>query len=169
MHKHWRIAALLLTAPLLLSAQSTFGTILGTVTDASGAVVPQAKIVITNQGENASRTVSTDSQGNFEALNLKAGNYTVMGEAGGFKTSKTTGLELTARQTLRVNIALELGQLTETVNVSGTAAVVTTDTATIASSLGTQQVLELPINYRGRGGKHQPAQRSGLPARCAER
>lgn len=151
MHKHWKIAALLLTAPWLLSAQSTFGTILGTVTDASGAVVPQAKIVITNQGENTSRTVSTDSQGNFEASNLKAGNYTVTGGAGGFKTFKTTGLELTARQTLRVNIALELGQLTETVNVSATAAVVTTDTATIASSLGTQQVLELPINYRGRG------------------
>src|ERR1017187_5624384 len=76
MHKHWRIAALLLTAPLQLSAQSTFGTILGTVTDASGAVVPQAKIVITNQGENTSRNVSTDVQGNFEALNLKACSYT---------------------------------------------------------------------------------------------
>ena len=151
MHKHWRIAALLLTAPLLLSAQSTFGTILGTVTDASGAVVPQAKIVITNQGENTSRNISTDLQGNFEALNLKAGNYTVTAEAGGFKRSKTSGLELTARQTLRVNIALELGQVTETLSVSAAAAVVTTDNATIASSLGTQQVLELPINYRGSG------------------
>src|ERR1035438_3002465 len=137
MCKHWKLAALLLTAPLLLSAQSTFGTILGTVTDASGAVVPQAKIVITNQGENTIRNVSTDLQGNFEASNLKAGSYTVTAEAGGFKRFKTTGLELTARQTLRVNIALELGQVTETLNVSASAAVVATDNATIASSLGT--------------------------------
>src|ERR1017187_1530924 len=88
MHKHWRIAALLLTAPLQLSAQSTFGTILGTVTDASGAVVPQAKIVITNQGENTSRNVSTDVQGNFEALNLKAGSYTVTAETGDRKSTR---------------------------------------------------------------------------------
>lgn len=146
-----KAGALVMMLPAALLAQSTFGTILGTVTDATGAVVPQAKIVITNQGENTSRTVSTDPQGNFEALNLKAGAYTVAAEASGFKTYKTTGLELTARQTLRVNIALELGLVTENINVSGTAAVVTTDNATIGSSLGTQQVLELPINYRGRG------------------
>ena len=54
-------------------AQSTFGTILGTVTDSTGAVVPQAKIKIINQGENISKATLTDSQGNYEALNLKAG------------------------------------------------------------------------------------------------
>jgi hypothetical protein len=137
--------------PAALLAQSTFGTILGTVTDATGAVVPQAKVVITNQGENVSRTVLTDAQGNFEALNLNAGTYAVSAEASGFKTFKTTDLQLMARQTLRVNVTLELGQVTETVNVTGAGAVVTTDTATIASSLGTQQVLNLPINYRGSG------------------
>lgn len=149
MRKSWKTAGALLLLPAALCAQSTFGTILGTVTDSSGAVVPQAKIVITNQGENSSRTVSTDPQGNFEALNLKAGIYALTAEAGGFKTFKTTNVELMARQSLRVNIALEVGQVSETLNVSASAAVVTTDTASIAASLGTQQVLELPINYRG--------------------
>jgi hypothetical protein len=140
-----------MAAPVLLSAQSTFGTILGTVSDASGAVVPKAKVVLTNRGENVSRSVVTDAKGDFEVLNLKAGVYDVATEAVGFSTNHTTGLQLMARQSLRVNVTLELGQITDVVNVSAAASVVTTDTATISATLGTQQVLGLPINYRGSG------------------
>src|SRR5215831_19400406 len=147
----WKLAGAVILAPAALLAQSTFGTILGTVSDSSGAIVPRAKITITNQAENVSRATITDQFGNYEMLNLKAGTYTVAGEATGFKTMKAADLELTARQTLRVDLKLELGQVTETVNVSAAAPVITTDTATIASSFNTQQVLELPTNYRGAG------------------
>ena len=144
-------AALLLVVPLILPAQSTFGTMLGTVTDASGSVIPKAKIEITNEGENVGRVVLTDLQGNFEALNLKAGIYSVAAEAKGFRTQKSTGLELQARQTMRVNLTLEVGSIAETVEVQATAPVVTTDTSAIAVSFDTQQVLGLPANYRGAG------------------
>jgi hypothetical protein len=119
--------------------------------DASGSVVPSAKIVITNQGENVSRTVLTDSQGNFEALNLKAGVYSVSAEANGFKTYKDTGLELPARQTMRVNVSLQVGSVTEALEVEASAPVVATDTSTIASTFHPEQVLGLPANYRGAG------------------
>lgn len=147
----WNLAAGLLLLPGALLAQSTFGSILGTITDSSGAVTPHARVVVTNEGENTSRSTITDQLGNYEVLNLKAGVYTVSAEAAGFKSVKASQLDLTARQALRVDLRLELGQVTETVNVSAAAAVVTTDTATIASTFNTQQVLELPANYRGAG------------------
>lgn len=147
----WKLAAAVIFLPAALLAQSTFGTILGTVTDSTGAVVPQAKIMITNQGENISRATSTDSQGNYEALNLKAGVYTVSAEASGFKIFKASELDLNARQTMRVDIKLDLGQVSETVSVSAVAPVITTDSSAISSTFDTQQVLQLPANYRGAG------------------
>jgi hypothetical protein len=146
-----RIIFVLLTAAATACGQSTFGTILGTVTDSTGSVVPGAKVQITSQSENTTRELVSDAQGNFEALNLKAGSYTVSVEAGGFKTFRAGNLQLDARQTLRVNVALEVGQLTEQVVVSGTAAVVTTETQTIASTFDSRQVLSLPANFRGAG------------------
>src|SRR5262245_60896308 len=95
----------LIAQPLI--AQSTFGTILGTVTDRSGGVVPGAKVTITNQGANVSSEVVSDAVGNFEANNLKAGVYTVSAEATGFKSFRAQDLVLDARQTLRVNVTLE--------------------------------------------------------------
>ena len=151
MQTNWKLAAAVVLLPAALMAQSTFGTILGTVTDSTGAVVPQAKIKIINQGENISKATLTDSQGNYEALNLKAGTYTVTAEASGFKTFSASQLELNARQTMRVDVKLDLGQVSETVSVSAVAPVITTDNAAIASTFGTQQVLELPANYRGAG------------------
>jgi hypothetical protein len=151
MQINWKLAAAIIFLPAALLPQSTFGTILGTVTDSTGAVVPQAKIMITNQGENISHAILTDSQGNYEALNLKAGVYTLTAEAAGFKVFKASGLELIARQTMRVDTKLELGQVNETVSVSAAAPVITTDSNAIASSFGTEQVLQLPANYRGAG------------------
>jgi len=137
--------------PFLAHAQSTYGSILGTVSDPTGARVPGAKIVITNQGEDISRSVVADESGNYEALNLKAGFYTVKSETSGFKTFVAKDLELIARQALRVNITLEVGSLSESVNVEAIAPVVTTDSGTIATSFESRQVLGLPSNYRGAG------------------
>jgi hypothetical protein len=134
-----------------LGAQSTFGTILGTVTDKSGAVVPGAKITITNQAENVSVEAISDPVGNFEATNLKAGAYGVSAEAAGFKSFRARDLTLDARQTLRVNISLEVGQITDQVTVEGSAAVVNTETETIANTFNSQEVLSLPANFRGAG------------------
>src|SRR5215471_9055000 len=151
MRNYWIAINLLLAMPIALAAQSTFGAILGTVTDNSGAVIPGAKIVITNEGENTSRSMVSDAQGNYEALNMKAGTYSVSAEAAGFKMFCSTNLELVARQSLRVNVTLDVGQVNETVKVEAAGPVVTTDTQAIASSFNTQEVLHLPANYRGAG------------------
>ena len=81
-------------------AQTVFGTILGTVTDSSGAVVSNAVITVTNQGENISREIRSDAQGNYQAENLKAGLYTVSATGTGFRDSLLTDVRLDARQTV---------------------------------------------------------------------
>jgi hypothetical protein len=142
---------LMATAVSLSPAQSTFGSIVGTVTDPSGAVIPAARVTVTNLAENTSVTVQTSPQGNYEALNLKAGVYAVTIEVPGFKTFKAAQVPLDARQVVRVNATLEVGSVTESLTVQAIAPVITTDTQTIASSLDTRMVLELPVNYRGAG------------------
>ncbi len=141
----------LLCLPMIALAQSTYGSILGTVTDQTGARVPGVKVTITHQEENTSRTVAADQAGNYEALNLKAGHYSVRTEATGFKTYSAHDLELAARQALRVNVALEVGSVAESINVEAGAQVVTTDTSTIMTSFENKQVIEIPANYRGAG------------------
>jgi len=145
-------ALFLLTAAVsLLPAQSTFGSIVGTVTDPSGAVIPGARVTVTNLGENTSVSVQTNPQGNYEALNLKAGVYGVTIEAPGFKAFQVAEVPLAARQVVRVNATLEVGSVAESLTVQAIAPVITTDTQTVASSLDTRMVLELPLNYRGAG------------------
>lgn len=142
---------LLLTFPWLVSAQSTFGSILGTVTDSSNAAIPGAKVVVTNVGENIPVNLVTNAQGNYEALNLKAGTYQVTMEASGFKLFKAAEVKLAARQVVRVNASLEVGAVTESVLVNGVAPVISTDTQTVDATLNTRGLLELPLNYRGTG------------------
>jgi hypothetical protein len=135
----------------ILDAQSTFGTILGSITDSTGAVVPRARVIVTSLEENIPREAVTDEQGNYQAVNLKAGAYTVTAEAPGFKRFQQAGLQLDARQTLRVNLTLEVGAVSEQVTVEAQASVINTETQTIAARFDSKQVLGLPINYRGAG------------------
>src|SRR5256885_11190902 len=98
------VLAVSLTTPVL--GQTVFGTILGTVTDPSGAVMPNVVITVTNQGENISREVRSDAQGNYQAENMKAGLYTVSAVATGFKDAGLTDVRLEARQTVRADMKL---------------------------------------------------------------
>lgn len=137
--------------PAALLAQSTFGTILGTVTDATGAVVPGAQVRVKNLDENVARETTTDALGNYEVQNLKAGRYEVTVRMTGFQEYSKTDLVLEARQVLRVNVALQVGQVEQKVVVEGGAALVSTETQTIAASFSNPQVLTLPANFRGAG------------------
>jgi len=132
-------------------AQSTFGTILGAVTDASGAVMPNIVIKITNQGENISREVKSDAQGNYQAENLKEGLYTVAVHAEGFREVTVMDIRLTARQMIRRDLTLAVGSTTENVTVEAHAELINTESQTISSSFTNTEVLALPANYRGAG------------------
>lgn len=149
--RYLRIIAFLLLLPASLAGQSIFGTMRGTVTDSGGAVVANATVKITNQGQSATREVVTDAQGNYEVPNLLAGRYTITIQSSGFKQFSQTDLVLDARQVLRVDAALPVGQVGETVTIQGGAAVINTETQTIAASFDSQKVLSLPANYRGAG------------------
>ncbi len=142
------IAACLATPGL---GQTIFGTILGTVTDPTGAVVPNAVITITNQGENISREVRSDAQGNYQAENMKAGLYTVSAIATGFKSMVLTDVRLDARQSVRADVKLTMGNTQEKVTVEANAELVNTETQAISTNVTSTEVLGLPANYRGNG------------------
>jgi hypothetical protein len=143
------VIALCLVAPGL--GQTIFGTILGSVTDASGAVIANAVIKITNQGENISREVRSDAQGNYQAENMKAGLYTVSAIATGFKDTVLTDVRLDARQAVRADMKLTIGSTEEKVTVEANAELVNTETQAISSNVTSTEVLGLPANYRGAG------------------
>src|SRR4029077_1310044 len=132
-------------------AQSTFGTILGTVTDSSGAVMPNLAVTVTNQGENISREYRTDAQGNYQAENLKDGLYTVEVKAAGFQEVTVKDVRLTARQIVRADLKLVVGSTTEKVEVVANADLINTETQAISTSVTSTEVLNLPANYRGAG------------------
>ncbi|MBI3684446.1 MAG: TonB-dependent receptor, partial [Acidobacteria bacterium] len=137
------------------SAQSTLGVILGTVKDASGAVVGGAVVKLTNVGENTSRERKTNENGDYEFQNTKPGTYSVTVTQPGFKTSTATQITLDARQTVRVDAALQVGEVTQTLEVAATAGVIATDSPVIAATLHPSKVAYLPANLRA-GGNTTP-------------
>ena len=143
--------ALCVTVLLLVSgrlfAQAT-GTILGTVTDASGAIVANAKVTVTNTSTNTDFKTVTSSSGDFNAPSLNPGPYKVSVEAPGFEKFVTSGIVLTVNQKVRVDAALRPGAVTETVEASAQAVTLNTDSAELANLVSQQQVESLPLNGR---------------------
>jgi hypothetical protein len=132
-----------------LRSQSTFGALVGTVHDSTGAVISKAVVKITNTDEGTARAIATDDQGTYEALNLKPGHYSVTVSVPGFQQETIQDISLAARQTSRVDVTLQVGAVTEAVNVEAQGAgVIASETSTIASSYGSEKILELPTNLR---------------------
>ena len=133
-------------------AQSTFGTIVGTVTDSSGAVVPDARIKLTNTDENTTREVTTERTGDYQFLNTSPAHYKIDVTAPGFQTFTATDLLLVARQTLRVDSTLELGQTSQVVTVEAAGeGVIATESQVIQETFDPQKLLNLPANIRANG------------------
>src|ERR1700692_4507389 len=110
-------------------AQSTFGSIIGTVKDQSGSVVPGAAVTLVNQGSSATKTATTSASGNYEFINLDAGTYQVRIAASGFKDVVFDHLVLQARDTQRIDASLTVGSASQTVEVQAAGDVITTDQA----------------------------------------
>ena len=146
-----------------LYSQSTFGVVVGEVRDGSGAIVRNARVRLTNTAENATREGVSNDSGTFEFQNVKAGPYSVSVSAPGFRTFNTTELQLVARQTLRVDATLQVGDVTQVVEITSTAGVIATDNPAIASNLTPEKVLNLPSNVRGAGNTTPYALLQTLP------
>jgi len=141
------VSVLLLSFCLPLCGQ-TLGEIVGEVVDSSGAVVPGAAVTVTNLATNATRSVRTNDAGLYSFPSLVPGPYRVRVEMTGFKTVTRTNIELQVQQSARVNIALEVGQVSEAVEVSGSAAMLATEEATVGTVIDNRRIVELPLNGR---------------------
>ncbi len=128
-------------------AQNITGAILGTVTDASGAVVTGAEVTITNSATNQTTTVTTNADGLFQAPLLQPGEYQVRVAARGFKSSLRDGVRLQVEDRLRLDFTLETGAVAETVTITGTP-LVETETSSLGLVIEEQSVKELPIRGR---------------------
>jgi hypothetical protein len=124
------------------------GTIVGTVSDPSEAVIPKVQVTVRNQGTNATREVQTDGEGDFSVPLLPPGVYEVSVEKGGFRRSVYSGVNLNVDQTVRVDFMLQVGQLSEQVIVTESVPLVQTDTSTLGQVIERKQVSELPLNER---------------------
>ena len=142
------LVVLLLVAGRMFGQAGATGTILGTVTDATGAIVPNVSVTVTNTGTNSAIKTVTSSSGDFNAPALNPGTYTVSAEAKGFQKSVTTGFNLDVNQKVRIDLMLKPGQVTETLEVTAQAVALDTDSAALSQLVSQQQVEELPLNGR---------------------
>ena len=111
-------------------AQVLYGSIVGTVEDPSGAVVPSATVTIVNTETSATREATVDSGGRFSILNVVPGRYDLTVKAAGFRSVQRSGLDVSINQITREDIKLEVGQITETVSVEASAVQLQTDNLT---------------------------------------
>jgi Carboxypeptidase regulatory-like domain/TonB-dependent Receptor Plug Domain len=138
----------LLGAPLAWSQDAT-GNIDGVITDATGAVVPGATVVVTNLGAQISKQTTSDSAGFYQVLQLPIGSYQVSAQASGFsKTITRPRASLEINQTLRVNLMLEVGTTATSVTVEGKAGNVETGNSTVGGTVTGEAIYELPLNGR---------------------
>src|SRR5271155_529692 len=129
-------------------AQTTTGRIQGTVTDQTGAGVPAATVAITDVQRGNTRTVSTDTAGEYAAPELQPGVYKVRAEAKGFKTVERVNIVLEVAEDLRVDISLPTGEVSETVVVSAEVPLVNSTSSTLGGTLSNVEINDLPLNGR---------------------
>lgn len=142
------LCTLLLCASFSANAQVVTGDILGTITDPSGAVIAQAKIVITNTGTREAHELTSNSAGEYIQTALPSGYYSITVTAQGFKTAGVTGLKLDAGSLLRQNVKVTIGATNQRVEVTGESPALVTDTATLSGVITEQRVEDLPLNGR---------------------
>ena len=145
-----RFLFVLLVAIIAFSA-STFAqqtTIVGTVTDPSGAAVPNVAVTVTNVDTGAARTFPTNDSGQFAAVDLQVGHYVVKAEAKGFKVAEQKDIVLTIGARIRVDFQMQLGAAQETVTVEANAVQVQTDSGERSNLITDQQMSQIAVNGR---------------------
>jgi len=143
----WGLMVVLFLGRIPAFAQSTYGTILGTVTDATGAVVPGAKIGVQDQATGVERTAPTDDGGDYVFVNLDPGTYTITASAPNLATVKNEGIVLPARETVRSDFKLQVQSMNQQIVVTSKQEVVS-ENLTEASSMSGKEIDSLPLNFR---------------------
>jgi Carboxypeptidase regulatory-like domain/TonB dependent receptor-like, beta-barrel/TonB-dependent Receptor Plug Domain len=141
------VFALVIFAPGL-RAQVDTGTILGTVKDQSGAVVPNANVSLTNEGTGFTISTKTSGEGNYTFTPIKIGTYTVSVEAPGFAKAVHSHLSVSINQQLVVNLSLRPGAVTQTITVTGAPPALQTQSASVGQVVNQRNINNLPLNGR---------------------
>ncbi|HXN21302.1 MAG TPA: carboxypeptidase regulatory-like domain-containing protein [Candidatus Dormibacteraeota bacterium] len=131
-----------------IRAQVSGASLRGTILDTTGATLPEARVSIKNLDTGVSTTVSTNTSGAYRAVNLIAGHYEVTATASGFKTSVQKDVTLTVGNETTLDLHLEVGTATETINVSSTLPTVDATSSTLSSVVVGETIRELPLNGR---------------------
>lgn len=140
-------AALLMTA-CVASAQLSTATVHGAIVDGTGAVIPNAKVTLTQTETGFVRTLTTNSAGEYHGEFLPVGPYTITVQAQGFKDLLRKGITLTVSQDLQLDLAMELGSASETITVSGEAPLINTGNATLSRTVDNKEIDNLPLVNR---------------------
>jgi type 1 fimbria pilin len=131
-----------------LYGQTSTATIVGTVSDQTGAVVPGAQVSATHVDTGRVRTTSSNERGDYYIANVAIGRYNVAAELEGFSKQEVSDIVLQLDQTARVNLVLTPGQVTEVITVEGTAPLLASDSSDVGSVIENKQIVELPLNRR---------------------
>jgi hypothetical protein len=152
-HRSVRIAAVLGvmlcsgSSGLVVRAQTLKGTILGTITDSSQAVMPGVQVAVTETNTNARRTLATNDSGFYSFPNLDPGVYRVEVEHSGFRKMVRAGIDLTANTTARVDLELSVGSVSDVVDVTDTAPLLQTDRADTGGKIEQVQLQSMPMSF----------------------
>jgi Carboxypeptidase regulatory-like domain len=143
-----RLACALLLAALSCAAQTITSSIVGTVTDPSGAVIPGVAITVKNIETGIQTTATTDNVGNYTVAQLPPGRYEVNAEMTGFKKFVRQNVTLEMTRQLRIDVPLETGATTETINVQATTPLIETETGQLSTTVTTRELTALPTINR---------------------
>jgi hypothetical protein len=139
---------LMALVPSAAGAQAVTGTLLGTVTDSTGAVVTGAKVTVTNQNTGFTRSVTTDAAGEYTTPSIPTGVYTVLVEMDGFKATALSQIAVGVDQRVRIDATLEVGAMTESVTIEATTPLVQTSSSELGTTVTQEQIEALPLNGR---------------------
>jgi Carboxypeptidase regulatory-like domain len=140
-------ASCLLTASFLYS-QTTFGSIVGTVTDPTGAAVSSTEVDLTNLGTNEKRTETTNADGLYSFLNLPPGQYSIEIQKAGFNRVLRSPITVQTETTTTINLALQVGNVSQTVEVTAQTPLLQTETSSLGQVVDQRKTNELPLNGR---------------------
>jgi Carboxypeptidase regulatory-like domain/TonB-dependent Receptor Plug Domain len=141
-----QIFALAFTPEIYAQAQS--GTIVGTVTDQAGGAIPAVNVRLVNEGTQFTRTVATNASGQYVAYAIPTGLYTITVEQAGFQKLVRAGIQLTAADTLTVDLSLTVGSVNQAIEITAEAPLLQSQTAAVSSLVTNQQMVEMPLNGR---------------------